>query len=153
MGKKLQRSFRFTPNNFRPAPAAGENWIKARKQEDQSYSATSVYWARSGTQKDAWWMGAGAGDKIRSTDQKHVLCSTHVLPPTGQLAARTGAVDSASTFLYQFPLQFALELYPCPSGYFYLRKQKCFSQKTCFQIKLMRLVLTPKATLFLFHSI
>lgn len=98
-------------------------------------------------------MGAGVGDKIRITDQKGVLCTTHVSPPTGKLAAGTGTVDYISTFCTNFLSRFALELCPGPSGYFYLRKQKSFSQKTCFQIKLTGLVLTPKATLLMFHSI
>lgn len=152
-GKKLQRSFRVTLNHFRPAPAADKKQIKARKEEDQSYSATSVCWARSWTQKTLGRWALGRETRLGAQIRSACSAPRTFYPLQGSWQLEPGLWIPHLPFCTNFLSRFALELYPCPSGYFYLRKQKSFSQKTCFQIKLMRLVLTPKATLFLFHSI
>lgn len=72
-------------------------------------------------QKDACQMGAGVGGKVRITGQKSVLGTTHGLPSVGKLSAGTGHCGHLP-FGTNFLTRFTLELYPCPSGYFYYRK-------------------------------
>lgn len=110
VGKEITGgSFRFTLSSFQPVlPRVRPN--KSQKTRGDTVVFYSVL--GTGWDLDAWRMGAGVGDKIRITDQKGVLCTTHVHP--WEAGSGTGTVDYISTFCTNFlsglPWNYALAL-------------------------------------------